>query len=149
MYYSTAQVAAMFEVSAQTIRRWTEEFRPHLLPGATPEQGRTRMFADKDMQVFALVAVLKAEGKQYEDIHAALGAGERGSVQQLLTTVNTPHIEIIKEQISLLKQELDEERAKRIEVQTERDIARGKEIILRERIQELEKEVAQLRADKK
>ena len=103
------------------------------------------MFSDPDLEVLALVAVLKLEGKQYEDIHAALGAGERGQVQQLATVANTTHVEVIKQQLDRLYADLETERQKREDVQTERDIARGKEIILRERIQELEREVAQLR----
>lgn len=149
MYYSTAQTAATFKVTAQTIRRWTEDFRKFLSPGASPEQGRTRLFSDADMEVLALVAVLKAEGKQTEDIVAALAAGERGQMQQLATVGNMANIEAIKQRISNLEQELEEERARRLEAEKGRakaeGWAEGREQLLRERIQELEREIAHLR----
>ncbi|MBZ0285712.1 MAG: MerR family transcriptional regulator [Anaerolineae bacterium] len=80
MSYSTAQISRLFNVARETVRKWSVEFSHFLSPNATPGQGRTRQFTESDIAVFALVSEMKAQGKVYDDIHAALGAGQRGEI---------------------------------------------------------------------
>jgi DNA-binding transcriptional MerR regulator len=77
--YTATQVAQVFNVSRETARRWANEFAAFLSPTANPEQNRQRSFSDSDMGVFALIAEMKAQGRLFEDIRAALGSGQRGS----------------------------------------------------------------------
>lgn len=79
MAYTTSDAEVIFKVSPQTIRNWAREFARYLSVNANPDEGRTRIFTEEDMQVLDLVAQMKSQGKQYEDIHAALMAGERGN----------------------------------------------------------------------
>lgn len=78
MAYTTSDAEVIFKVSPQTIRNWGREFARYLSANANPDEGRTRIFTEEDMQVLDLVSQMKSQGKQYEDIHAALLAGERG-----------------------------------------------------------------------
>src|SRR4051812_5185085 len=77
--YTTTQIATLFQVTSQTAKRWTAEFARYLSVGATPEPGHVRKFSDADLEVFALVAVEKQRGRTFEDIHAMLTTGQRGT----------------------------------------------------------------------
>lgn len=76
--YSTQHVAALYDVAIETVRTWAQEFERHLSPTANPGRRRQRMFTAEDMAVFDLVAALKSKGRTFQDIHAALDAGQRG-----------------------------------------------------------------------
>ncbi len=76
--YSTAEVAAIYDISLETVRIWCSEFERHLSPRANPGHRQKRIFNEDDMAVFALVATLKNEGYTYQDIHNSLDNGERG-----------------------------------------------------------------------
>ena len=81
--YSTPEVAAFYKRTDQTIRAWAEEFVIYLSPTANPGKGKGRNFTLEDMQVLALVADMKDRSATYEDIHAALRAGQRGDIPSL------------------------------------------------------------------
>lgn len=72
--------AILFDVTPQTIRRWTDEFSDYLSTGANPDNGSTRVFSESDMSVLALIATVKNTGGTYDDAHARLRTGERGIV---------------------------------------------------------------------
>jgi DNA-binding transcriptional MerR regulator len=92
--YTAKQSAAIYGVSSETIRTWSEEFSDYLGPTANPGRGRGRSFAQSDMEVFSLISEMKQQNYTYADIHVALKSGERGTppdidpkeVQQLITT---------------------------------------------------------------
>jgi DNA-binding transcriptional MerR regulator len=67
----------LFGVSKHTIRTWSKEFADHLSRGANPSLGERRQYNDGDIQVFALIAHLRAQNAQYKDIQVALARGER------------------------------------------------------------------------
>jgi DNA-binding transcriptional MerR regulator len=77
--YTTKQVGAIFGRSHETIRLWAEEFQPYLEPLATPGKGRNRSFTEADLEVLALIAKMKEEGFNFEDIHQSLKHGQRGT----------------------------------------------------------------------
>jgi DNA-binding transcriptional MerR regulator len=81
--YSSSQAAAVYHVSNETIRNWSEEFSRYLSFMANPGKGRTRSFSDEDMQVLALIAEMKANGSTFEEIHISLGRGQRGDAPAL------------------------------------------------------------------
>ncbi len=76
--YSSRHIASLFKISRETVRVWSREFSAYLSPTAQPEPGRHRNFTDEDLRVFSLVSDMKNRGSVYEDIHAALAAGQRG-----------------------------------------------------------------------
>jgi len=59
-HHSTAQVANLFKVNPQTVRRWTEDFKVHFSSLAA------------DLQVAAIIGQLRKQQAPNEDIHAAL-----------------------------------------------------------------------------
>ena len=76
--YSSTHVATIFHVSTETIRNWSDEFSRYLSFMANPGKGRTRTFNDDDMTVLSLIAEMKRKGSTFEEIHVALGQGQRG-----------------------------------------------------------------------
>ena len=78
MAYSSRHACILFGIAPETVRNWSEEFLEYLSPTANPGKGRHRSFSEEDMGVFALIAEMKTQGRVYEDIHAALGNGQRG-----------------------------------------------------------------------
>lgn len=81
--YNTPEVAAFYKRTDQTIRAWAEEFSFYLSPTANPGKGRGRNFTLEDMRVLALVAEMKDRSATFDDIHAALRAGQRGDSPSL------------------------------------------------------------------
>lgn len=78
--YTRPQVAALFEVSPETVRQWTAHFAAHLSQLATPTKGLKRQYTADDMRVISLIANMAAAGKLYADIEAALANGQRGQL---------------------------------------------------------------------
>jgi len=76
--YNTAFVAAMFNVSLETIRIWCAEFEAYLSPRANPGHRQKRALTEPDLEVFALIAALKDDGMTYQDVRLALDNGQRG-----------------------------------------------------------------------
>lgn len=126
MSYTTSDAEALFKVSSQTIRNWSREFSRYLSVSAVPEEGRTRVFTDEDMRVLDLVASMKAENKQYDEIHAALMAGERGNLpgftSEEVRALITGEIERrLQLEIQVLKRQLEHAEKKIAENEVFRD----------------------------
>lgn len=83
IFYSSQHVAALYDITVETVRSWSEEFKDYLSPTANPGHRRTRLFSPHDMEVFALVSQMKQQGQTFQDIHASLQAGERGQAPEL------------------------------------------------------------------
>lgn len=81
--YTSTHAATLFHVSNETIRNWSEEFSRYLSFLANPGKGRTRSFSEEDMQVLSLIAEMKGKGSTFEEIHIALGKGQRGDAPDL------------------------------------------------------------------
>ena len=77
--YTTNDLKTIFTVAPETIRNWTREFSRHLSVTANPEMGRTRLYTDDDIKCLDLVNKMREGGSSYEEIHAALDAGQRGA----------------------------------------------------------------------
>jgi len=80
MSYSTRHVAELFGVSRETVRSWSLEFEEFLSAGASPGEGRRRVFNEDDLRVFALIREQKKAGMLFEDIHIALQNGLLGDI---------------------------------------------------------------------
>jgi DNA-binding transcriptional MerR regulator len=78
LLYNTDHVAALHGVTIQTVRAWSMEFEKYLSPYANPGARRQRLFTPDDMAVFDLIAQLKGQGRNFQEIHEALASGQRG-----------------------------------------------------------------------
>lgn len=76
--YTTEHVAALYGVTIQTVRAWAMEFEKYLSTSANPGTRRQRLFTPDDMSVFDLIAQQKTQGRNFQEIHEALGNGRRG-----------------------------------------------------------------------
>lgn len=79
-HYTSRHVRELFAISHQTVKNYADEFSGFLSVTGAPGKGRTRLFTEDDLAVFALVKSLKDRGMTYADIHTALQAGQRGTV---------------------------------------------------------------------
>lgn len=78
--FNSSNISKMFEISIETVRTWSEEFAGYLSPTANPGHKRTKLFTLDDLTVLALVAELKKLGQNFQDVHVALQAGQRGNL---------------------------------------------------------------------
>jgi len=111
--YKSGDVQSIFNVSSETVRRWSDEFGAYLSDGANPGSGRVRMFSTSDLRVFALVSEVKNSGGTYEDVHARLQGGERGTVdipmgQARDDLSKSAQLAMLSEQLTTITRERDE-----------------------------------------
>lgn len=144
--YTTPDIQTRFNCSHQTVKRWVEEFDTFFSPTARPEKNRPRRFTDDDLRVFATIVNMKAAGKVFEDIHAALQAGQRDNAPD--SDKSSPHktaiiaaapqmVMQLQTRIQLLESELIEERAKRHR-------AEGREDLLMQLLREAQERIIKL-----
>lgn len=171
--YNTALVAAMYNVSLETIRIWCTEFERYLSPRANPGHRQKRAFNETDLEVFALISALKDDGMTYQDVRAALDNGQRGVPpphpftnpdslvpqelnRQLITKIDhlESQLEAVLSENERLKDELDgvkrdnlrnEVRAEMLHEQLEKTEKRVHEL-LEERVR-LEREIGSMQSD--
>jgi DNA-binding transcriptional MerR regulator len=139
--YTTKQVGAIFNRSHETIRSWAEEFQEHLEPLATPGRGKNRAFTEGDLEVLSLIAKMKDEGFNFEDIHRALQQGERGAPpnikpQEAQLLVRTEGERRLMAMVEALQTQL-------LNTTTERDRA----VQEASKVRELEKQLARTEAE--
>lgn len=137
--YSSPQLAELFQVNEQTIRRWSDEFGEYLSIHAAPGKGRPRQFTDDDLPVIALIASMKRTKAEYRDIHAALKNGERGEVPDNIRAI-IPSPDRTDFQVQLLTEELQ---SKEMELVRLRTMLEGKQE-LEARLQAAHEEIARL-----
>jgi DNA-binding transcriptional MerR regulator len=63
-----AELAKLIEVSGDTLRRWTREYRDFLSPSATPPKGQPRIMTEHDQRVLRMVKSLRDAGQDREAI---------------------------------------------------------------------------------
>jgi DNA-binding transcriptional MerR regulator len=88
--YTVSDLAGSFDVSQQTIRQWSMEFKQYLSARANPGRNRVRAYCEGDVAVLALVAQMKSMGHVYEDVHMALANGQRGEVPDIEKITRQP-----------------------------------------------------------
>jgi len=73
-YRQPQEVAARLEVSASTLRRWSEEFTEYLSVEAGSAEGKQhRRYSDEDLATLITVKGLMAEGLTYDQVREHLG----------------------------------------------------------------------------
>src|SRR5258707_13542651 len=108
--FSTRHIMSLFKVSKETVRNWSQEFSTYLSPTASPAAGRHRQYSEDDLRVFALVHQMKGEGQLFEDIHASLQNGQRGSLAEsdahsLVASEPGQQIVLLQDRVMELEQE--------------------------------------------
>jgi len=78
--YSSTDIAALLNITPQTVRSRSEEFAGHLSHVANPGQGRQRQYTDDDVRVMVLINDMNKVGARVNDIHDALKTGRRGEL---------------------------------------------------------------------
>ena len=154
MKYSTRHVMALFKVSKETVRHWSQEFSTYLSPTATPAAGRHRQYTDDDLQVFALIHQMKSEGQLFEDIHASLGNGQRGilpetETSQIIAAEPRQQMMLLQGKILELEEEIDRLREFEMKAHTEAALRQRAEQQLadaQKKIEQLIEEKALLKA---
>ncbi len=139
MAYTTNDLRTIFNVAPETIRNWTREFARHLSVTANPETGRTRFYTDDDIKVLDLVNKMREDSSAYEEIHAALDAGQLGaapnvSPEELKSIVTgetekklSLEIQMLRRQLAVSEtqlQELSAVKEKNIRLDTEKEAER-------------------------
>jgi len=115
---TTNDIAPLFGVQAQTIRRWTEAYSDFLSEGANPPKGDTRLFDDDDIGIFALIAEMNRINEPKRNIIAALRAGERGTLPEATKDVaQTDSKYKLLVQIESLREDLEATQKARIEAE--------------------------------
>ena len=69
-----SDVAKIFGVDRDTIKRWCLEFADYLSPVATPPKGQTRFFDDSDIRVLAVIFYYWEEEPDFENIRYCLNS---------------------------------------------------------------------------
>jgi DNA-binding transcriptional MerR regulator len=149
MTYFSKDLSRRFNITNETLRLWTIEFRRHLSPGALPGDGRHRHFTFEDLEVLTLVHEMRQQKSSYEEIHASLDAGERGvpsidpaalvpleSQKQLSLLYET--IERLKGQVAALESQLADEKKRA-------DRAEGAHDGLKQQLTDAQETIIQLR----
>ena len=111
MTYTTNDLRTIFKVAPETIRNWTREFARHLSVTANPEQGKTRLYTEEDIPILDLVNKMRENGNSYEEIHAALDAGQVGmginvSPEELKSIVTGETEKKLSLEIQMLRRQL-------------------------------------------
>ena len=76
--YEPKHVQRLFNLSPQTVRNYAAEFEKYFSPRANPGDGRHRAFTHDDVKVFSLIVGMSANKRSFDEIRAALDAGQRG-----------------------------------------------------------------------
>ncbi|MBZ0291640.1 MAG: MerR family transcriptional regulator [Anaerolineae bacterium] len=159
MYYTSRHVRILFNIAAETVRNWCDEFERHLSPTANPGKGKHRNFTEDDMRVFALIAELKNQGLSYDEVHLALDNGQRGDPPQLpademrdlVATEEkqqiTLEMEVLQRSLTMLVQERDELKTRLTQLEGEVQPVKDDNIRLTTRLEESQRQAEKLAAD--
>ncbi|MBD2465461.1 MerR family transcriptional regulator [Oscillatoria sp. FACHB-1407] len=88
---TVSEVAHIFGVDRNTIKKWAYKFRDYLSSKANPSKGEIRYFTQEDLMVLALVSYYWEEEPDYEHIYAHLNSKDHYSdCYVAVAYVNTP-----------------------------------------------------------
>src|SRR5262245_17477179 len=88
---SVSDIARLFKVDRNTVKKWCDEFSPYLSAIANPPKGETRYFSDADLQVLAVIYHYWEDEPDYEAIRYRLDSGDQNEDIYLeFAYLNTP-----------------------------------------------------------
>lgn len=145
--YTASQIASIFSIARETVRKYAIEFHAYLSPSANPGKDRQRVYVDSDLEVFALICEMKTQGKLYSDIHASLQNGSRGEFPNeahALIPPDSPRAMTLQREVERLQSALVSavETAQRANVENE--FLRQQVKTLEEKIDRLNREIGRL-----
>ncbi len=143
MKYTTRHLQTFFGISHQTAKNYAAEFAAYLSPSATPEPNRQRHFTDEDLTVLALVVEMKRSGAVFEDIHAALRAGQRGDLPQDTAMIPAPGAAmlLLQEKVMALSQRISD-------LERETAMKDGQIALLKEQLADANREIRKLERER-
>lgn len=145
--YTNKDISERFGISRETARLWSNQFADYLSPTATPQAGRQRNYTDDDLSVFALVASLKGEGKQNDEISAALASGQRGTVPTVGPVVpRATEVATLKRQLAQVVNELTDTRELLLKSEGKVELLQQQLADKESTIRQLYREIARLEA---
>jgi len=162
-YRQPQEVASRLEISPSTLRRWSEEFSEFLSPEADSSEGKQhRRYSDEDLAALITVKGLMAEGLTYDQVRERLSEQPAGkkpdSPGSMVTTdaalplapamtflADTLH-NVADSQQAVLNSQAANRELLGVVLQDNFNL-KEENTRLRERMLELERQVAQLRRD--
>lgn len=149
MEYSSGDLSQRFGVTNETLRQWSLEFKRHLSPGANPADQKKRRFTFADLEVLQLVADLRADNARWEDIHATLDTGERGTPAidpaALIPLESQKQLALLYETIDRLRAAQADLEAQLAAEKTRADRAEGSQDTLKQQLVEAQETIIRLR----
>jgi hypothetical protein len=73
---TVSEVAHLFDVDQDVVKKWCHEFAEHLSPEAKPPKGQKGRCTEPDLRVLAVVFYYWEDTPDYENIHACLNCGD-------------------------------------------------------------------------
>lgn len=149
MEYTSGDLSARLGVTSETLRVWSGEFRRWLSPGTNPTGGKKRRFTFADLEVLQLVADMREKNADWDEIHATLENGERGTPSidpaALVPLESQKQIALLYETIERLRTANADLEARLAAERTRADRAEGVQDNLMRQIAELRESEVQLR----
>ena len=140
MPYYSDQVAAIYNVTPQTVNKWAREFAEYLTAGAKPGGNKTRQFEVEDMLVFSLVAEMQKKHLTFADMHASLKSGQRG----VPPLIEPEQVQAIVEGQAETRISLENERLKAMLIDAQASLQKAERDL--KRLREVEDENVRLKA---
>ena len=149
--YTLDSIAALFNTSRENARRWALEFKEYLSENANPPEHRKRLLNDDDLAVFSLIAEMKAQGRIFTDIHAALSAGRRGAVPanpSAVVPANATRLAKLQSDVNRLTEALQVTMDETKELRGENKALRDELEAAKNKIDRLNREIGRLEVNK-
>lgn len=156
--YKANEVAAHFDVTQQTVYRWTDDMKEFMSPSAHPDtKDKEYIYTDKDLSVFTELSRMRHQGGSTDTIINSirsmilsdkLPAFEGLSPPNKLTLNQEQHSEL-GSRIQSILQERDSYRDKLIEAEKQIAVLEskvGESDALRKQVNELHRELGKLEA---
>ncbi|MBW4474045.1 MAG: hypothetical protein KME45_27275 [Stenomitos rutilans HA7619-LM2] len=88
---NVSEVAKVFEIDKELVKKWAFEFKQHLSDFANPAKGKARLFTQSDLRVLAVVYYYWDEDPDYEHIDSLLCSGRQDEeIYTEFQYLNTP-----------------------------------------------------------
>jgi len=135
--YTTQQVARRLNITGETVRARSTEFKTFLSPTANPPQGRARLYTERDLRVMTLINRMKIQGAQFDDIHLALSNGKLDDLPDVDETNSSILPMNDRGRISALQAQLAEWQSLATDLTQQVSKSEGKIELLKEQLREV------------
>lgn len=116
--YKASHLMKLFNVSRETIRKWTLRYGNYLSPTANREN-EVREFSDDDVRVLSAIHELRLRNTSYENIDISIANGYRADPPEMPAVLakGNPEREInhLQKQIEVLTRQMQQMRVETVE----------------------------------